>query len=56
MPRQPPRALVLRLRHPDGRPLRGATVDGAHRAVVSAADSTIRIGPARDPITVRAEF
>lgn len=54
--RQPPRVVVLRLRPPEGGLLHSATVDGAHRAVVSAADSTIRLRPARGPLTVRAKF
>jgi hypothetical protein len=55
--RRTPKAVVLRLRHPEGKPMRGVTVNGRPQAEFDAEKETIRIvpdGPA--PILVRASY
>lgn len=54
--RNPPRQIVIRLRHPDGKPLRLVEMQNHARATFSAADSTIRVKPGKGPIDLRAMF
>jgi hypothetical protein len=55
--RSAPKAIVLRLRHPDGKLLRAVTVNGAAHADFDPQKETIRITPdAATPISVRASY
>jgi hypothetical protein len=54
--RSQPKQIVLRLRHPDGKPIRKVTVDGKDHAAFDAAKACIRIEPAGQTINVKAEF
>jgi len=54
--RQPPREIVIRLRHPDGQPVRSVQVDGQRHAAFSAADSTVRVKPSKARLRIRASF
>jgi hypothetical protein len=54
--RNPPKTLVLRLRHPEGKAIRRVFVDGADHADFDAAREIVRLHPSKDPIHVRAEF
>ncbi len=55
--RSAPKALVLRIRHPDGKKIRGVTVNGKSHRDFDSARSTIRLFPTvGSPITVRARF
>jgi hypothetical protein len=55
--RSAPKAIVLRLRHPDGKPLRGVTVNGKAHRDFDRRQQTIRIIPtAGASIAVRASF
>ena len=54
--RRPPKALVLRLRHPTGKPLRAVTVDGQDHTDFSPATDCIRLRASDTPIRVRAEY
>ncbi|HPX42334.1 MAG TPA: hypothetical protein PLF51_17990, partial [Candidatus Hydrogenedentes bacterium] len=54
--RSTPRAVVIRLRHPDGKPIQSAGVSGAREYVIDAAHECIRIVPDRNPIRVRAVY
>jgi hypothetical protein len=51
-----PRALILRLRHPEGRRMRAVTVNGAPHRDFDPAKEIIRLAPGSGPLTVRAEF
>jgi len=44
--RRAPKAIVVRLRHPDGRPIKAVTVDGAPHRDFDPAGSTVRVSPA----------
>jgi hypothetical protein len=54
--RQPPRELVVRLRHPDGRRPVALTVNGSKRKLVVAAEGAIRLPRARGPLTVEVSY
>lgn len=55
--RSEPKAIVLRLRHPDGRTLSAVTVNGQPHADFNAEKETIRItADAAKPIAVRATY
>lgn len=54
--RQPPAALVLRLRHPDGRRLRAVTLNGTPHRDFDPARNLIRLPPLRQELRLRAEF
>jgi len=55
--RQTPKLLVLRLRHPDGKPMRTVTVNGKAHHKFDPKEETVRIIPdAAKPIVVRASY
>jgi hypothetical protein len=55
--RSTPKAIVLRLRHPDGKTMRAVTVNGTTHADFDPQQETIRIIPdATTPISVRASY
>lgn len=54
--RHPPRELVLRLRHPQGKPMRQVTINGAAHQVFDAAKEIIRIKPQAGTIRVTAAY
>ena len=55
--RQAPRSLVLRLRHPEGKPMRAVTVNGQPHADFDPREETIRMVPnGAAPIVVRASY
>ena len=54
--RQAPDALVLRLRHPDGKPMRKVLVNGKAVRSFDNAKQIIRLKPVKSKITVRAEY
>jgi hypothetical protein len=54
--RQAPKTLVLRLRHPDGKPMRSVTVNGRRHTGFDAAKETITIAPRVGTIAVRADY
>jgi hypothetical protein len=48
---------VLRLRHPEGRPIRSVTINGKPTRSFDPVDGTIAFKPQRSgPITVKAEY
>ncbi len=51
-----PKQIVLRLRHPDGKPIRKVTVNGRDHADFNPAKEIIRLEPTKETIQVRAEF
>ena len=51
-----PKQIVLRLRHPQGKPIRKVTVNGKDHKNFDATDGTIRIEPANKTIRVKAEY
>ena len=51
-----PTALVLRLRHPDGKPMRAVTVNGKRHSRFDPAKECITIKPTKGPVVVRAEY
>jgi hypothetical protein len=54
--RQPPRGIVLRLRHPDGKPIRAVRVDGrAHQGFAPEAQ-TVTLDPGPGPQRVEVDF
>ncbi|MCX6909752.1 MAG: hypothetical protein NTY01_17160 [Verrucomicrobia bacterium] len=55
--RSAPEAIVLRLRHPDGKPMRSVTVNGKAHTDFDPVKETIRIIlDAKRPISVRASY
>ena len=54
--RTAPRRIVLRLRHPDGKPMRAVTVDGKPHRDFDPKQETVTLKPSRKPITVRATY
>jgi hypothetical protein len=54
--RNPPARLVLRVRHPDGKPMRAVTVDGHPHADFDPAAEVIRLAPAARPVVVRVLY
>jgi hypothetical protein len=55
--RSAPKAIVLRLRHPDGKTLRAVTVNGKAHADFDPKKETVRVIPdVTTPITVRASY
>jgi hypothetical protein len=54
--RQKPKAIVIRLRHPEGKALRNAEATGASNVEIDASTATIRMTPAEGPISVRATY
>ena len=54
--RAPPRRIVLRIRHPEGKRMRTVTVGGQPHSEFDPAQDTISIAPAVEPIRVRVEY
>ncbi|MBN1347729.1 MAG: hypothetical protein JXQ73_33900, partial [Phycisphaerae bacterium] len=54
--RSMPKALVLRLRHPEGKRFAAVFVDGKPHDDVDVEASTIRLSPSEKTITVRASY
>jgi hypothetical protein len=54
--RKPPKEIVLRLRHPEGKPIRAAAVQGKPHRDFDARKECVRFAPEGRPITIRAEF
>jgi hypothetical protein len=54
--RRPPKALVLRLRHPEGAPIRSAAVDGVELPASAHGDDTIHLAPAAARIALRVAY
>ena len=53
--REPPKAVCLRLRHPEGKPIRAVTLNGRRVQSFEPTRGTVTFKPGR-PVTVRAEF
>lgn len=52
-----PRTIVLRLRHPDGRPIKGATINGTAITRIDGAQETISFEPRLSgPMRVRVDY
>lgn len=54
--RRAPKEIVIRLRHPDGLPMRSVTVNGRPHSRFDAAREIVRLKPGSAPITVRARY
>lgn len=54
--RNPPRQIVIRLRHPDSKPLLGFGLDGKRKQMSAKDESVIRLKSAEKPIKIRAFF
>jgi len=54
--RSAPKAIVLRLRHPEGKPMQSVTVDGRPHADFDPKKETIRLTPADKTIHVEARY
>jgi len=54
--RRPPAQIVLRLRHPENRPIRSVTVGGRSHADFDVKAECIRLRPGQDRIVVRATY
>jgi hypothetical protein len=50
--RNPPARVVLRVRHPEGKPMRAVTLDGRPHADFDPAAEVIRLSPAARPLAV----
>jgi hypothetical protein len=51
-----PRQIVLRLRHPVGRPMRSVSVNGHEPVAFDAVAEVVRMLPAHEPLDVRVEY
>ena len=54
--REPPARIVIRLRHPEGKPIRSVTVQGKRHDGFDPPSDTISLAPSEGPIVVRAEY
>lgn len=54
--RAAPKSIVLRLRHPDGKPMRTVTINGRPHAGFDAKRETITLPAGAKPLEVRAEY
>ncbi len=54
--RRRPEHVVVRLRHPEGKPIRAATVDGQAHEDIDRASHTVRVRPVGKRFTLRADF
>lgn len=54
--RSSPKQIVLRFRHPDGKPIRKVTVNGKEHTTFDAAGGVIRIEPSAGKIEVKAQY
>jgi len=54
--RQTPKAVVIRLRHPDGRPMRAVTVNGVEHKDFDALREWVKIDDPTDRVAVRAVY
>lgn len=54
--RNPPKQIVIRIRHPESKPLKSVTVDGKPHADFYPTTGTVRIAPTAQPIRIRAEY
>ena len=53
---RPPARIVLRVRHPEGQPIRSVTVDGRPHSDFDPAAQLIHLAPAATPISVRIAY
>ena len=53
---EPPERIVVRLRHPDGKPMQSVTVQGKPHQHFDPQKETVTIAPSAGPITVRAQY
>jgi hypothetical protein len=54
--RSKPHEIVIRLRHPEGKPMKSVTVNGKAYKVFDPAKSIVRLKPSAKTITVVAKF
>lgn len=54
--REPFRRLVLRVRHPEGKPIRAVTVNGKSHLAFDSRTECVVIAPTKDHIVVRVEY
>jgi hypothetical protein len=54
--RNPPKHVVLRIRHPEGKRIQSVTVDGKPHSDFDAASEIVRLSPAAQPIHVRVNY
>lgn len=54
--RNAPKSIVLRLRHPEGKPMQKVTVNGATHTDFDATREFVRLKPSTEVIVVRAEY
>jgi hypothetical protein len=53
---RPAQRIVIRLRHPEGKPMQSVTVQGKPHKDFDPAKETVTLAPSADPITVRAQY
>jgi hypothetical protein len=54
--RNPPKHIVLRIRHPEGKPMKSVTVDGKPHADFDPAGETVRLAPTAQPVQIRVNY
>jgi hypothetical protein len=54
--RQPPKRMVLRVRHPEGKPIQSVSVDGKPHQVFDPRKETITLTPARAAMRVQVQY
>ena len=54
--REPPSRIVLRLRHPDGLPIRSVQINGKRYSDYDKAAGLVRLRPSNQPLSVDVRF
>jgi hypothetical protein len=54
--RNPPKQIVLRVRHPEGKAMKRVSVDGRNHTEFDASKDIVRISPQGKPIAIRVEY
>ena len=54
--RKPPQRIVLRVRHPEGKPIQSVTVDGKPHQAFDPRQETITLTPARAAMRVHVQY
>ena len=54
--REPPRQIVLRLRHPKGKPIQSVTLNGRRHSAFDRYEGLIRVRPGHGPVAIRVDY
>ncbi len=54
--REPPQRIVLRVRHPDGKPIQSVTVDGQPHSDFDPTQQTVSLAPSQTTMHLRVQY